>query len=149
MSDEIVIDVYDPERDFAAVTALWRASGLDLYPSDTAEGLARTAAHNPGLFLVARDGDRLVGAVLGTTDWRVLWVQHLAVDEAYRRHGLGARLLDALETRARALELGAMLLLVYEANTGAIRFYERRGWLTAPGVRFMVRPLSRPAASDT
>ena len=148
MSDRVVIDSYDPARDYAAVTALWQASGLELYPSDTAEGLARTASHNPGLFLVARDGDRLAGAVLGTTDWRVLWVQHLAVDAAYRRHGVGARLLAELEDRARALELGAMLLLVFETNTGAIRFYERLGWLTAPGVRFMVYPLSRTGAPE-
>ncbi|HOS43357.1 MAG TPA: GNAT family N-acetyltransferase [Armatimonadota bacterium] len=148
MSDAITITTYDPATDYAAVTDLWRRSGLVLYPIDSAARLARAAAANAGLFLVARDGARVVGAVLGTTDGRALWVQHLAVDEAYRRQGLAGRLLDILEAEARARDLGAMLLLVLDENTGAVRFYERRGWLTAPGVRFMVYPLREEAGGD-
>jgi ribosomal protein S18 acetylase RimI-like enzyme len=143
VSDAITVRAYDPTTDFEAVTALWQASGLALYPIDTRERLVRTAAANPGLFLVAQDGPRIVGVVLGTTDSRVLWVQHLAVDAAYRRHGLGARLLDLLEAQARARDLGVMMLLVLEENTPAIDFYARRGWLSVPGVRFMVHPLDR------
>lgn len=141
MSDEIAIVEYDAARDFAPVTELWQRSGLKLYPLDTAERLARTAGANPGLFLVAKDGPRVVGAVLGTTDSRALWVQHLAVDAAYRRHGLGARLLGVLEERARERELGVMMLLVLEDNADAIHFYERQGWIAVPEARFMVRPL--------
>lgn len=149
MSEDFVIRGYAPD-DFEAVTDLWRRSGLALYPIDTPERLARTAAANPGLFLVVTDGARLVGAVLGTTDSRALWVQHLAVDAAYRRHGLGGRLLDVLETRARARDLGVMMLLVLEDNTAAIQFYERRGWLSVPDVRFMVLPLrNNGAAGDS
>jgi ribosomal protein S18 acetylase RimI-like enzyme len=141
VSDAFVMRNYDPAADYDAVTALWQRSGLALYPIDTRERLARTAAANPGLFLVVTDGGRIVAAVLGTTDSRVLWVQHLAVDADYRRHGLGGRLLDALEARARERDLGVMMLLVLEDNAGAIQFYEKRGWLSVPNVRFMVLPI--------
>lgn len=146
MSDEIVITPYDPETDYDAVTDIWVRSGLRLYPPDTPERLARVAAHNPGLFLVARDGATVVGAVMGTTDYRALWIQHLAVDAAYRHRGLGARLMAEVEARGRALGLSGMLLLVYASNTEAIEFYEHQGWRDVPGVRFMVRAIDAPAA---
>ena len=42
--------------------------------------------------------------------------------------GWGAKLLEAVETEARARGAGRLLLCVYSANLGAQRFYARRGY---------------------
>src|SRR5690242_9267564 len=56
--------------------------------------------------LMAWDGNRLAGALLGGTrvidQSRVAWVRLVTVDPAYRRQGLASRLLEELESRLRA-----------------------------------------------
>ncbi|MCK4413847.1 MAG: hypothetical protein KAY32_09900 [Candidatus Eisenbacteria sp.] len=45
------------------VIALWRAApGMGLSPSDAAKPLAAYLRRNPGLSVIAREGDELVGA---------------------------------------------------------------------------------------
>lgn len=55
---------------------------------------------------------------------------YLAVQERYRRKGVGGRLLDAVEAWAR--EQGAELISTdtnIRSNVGAVEFYERRGYV--------------------
>ena len=138
----IILAEYRHPDDYEAVTALWTRSGLTLYPVDAPAVMARTVARNPGLFLLLRDGDALVGAVLGTDDGRQLWVHHLAVDPAYRGQGLATRLMRELADRARERGIPVMMLLVARDNTTAIRLYEKLAWLAVPEILFMVRPLT-------
>lgn len=136
----IILTEYQHPDDYDAVTALWTRSGLTLYPVDAPAVMARTVARNPGLFLLLRDGEALVGAVLGTDDGRQLWVHHLAVDPAYRGQGLATWLLRELRDRARARGIPVMMLLVSRDNTAAIRLYEKLAWRAVPEILFMVRP---------
>jgi hypothetical protein len=46
--------------DYAAATALWERCGLHPSASDTPARLAGVARHNPGLFVLAFEGDALV-----------------------------------------------------------------------------------------
>jgi ribosomal protein S18 acetylase RimI-like enzyme len=50
------------------------------------------------------------------------------VDPQYRRAGVGAMLIDALKTWARARGLRALTLMVTSVNTAAIEFYRRIGF---------------------
>ena len=52
----------------------------------------------------------------------------LDVDPGYRRLGLGARVMVALEEKARISGCDALLLHVSARNEAAIRFYERSGF---------------------
>ncbi len=73
-------------------------------------------------------------------------VQLLAVDPAARGHGIGGRLIDACEAKARALGFGLMVLSTQPAMKAAHRVYERLGyardeardWVRADGRRFLV-----------
>lgn len=54
-----------------------------------------------------------------------LYLSGLAVVEGVRGAGIGARLMQAVNARANALSLEKISLMVFERNTGAMRFYQR------------------------
>ena len=88
-------------------------------------------ARHPGAtrhYVVAVDGDRIVGyaglaAVAGTGD-----VQTIAVARDHWGTGLGARLLTELLRKATAFECREVLLEVRVDNARAQRLYERFGF---------------------
>jgi len=128
MSDEIttrefLIDDYD------AALQLWqRVEGLEVAEGDDREGVARFLARNPGVSRVAIDGSAVVGVAMCGHDGRRGHVYHLAVDPAYRRYGLGRRLVkECLDGLRRAGVLRA-IILVADNNFGGAEFWKRAGW---------------------
>ncbi len=128
MSDEIItreflIDDYD------AALQLWqRVEGLEVAEGDDREGVARFLARNPGVSRVAIDGSAVVGVAMCGHDGRRGHVYHLAVDPAYRRYGLGRRLVkECLDGLRRAGVLRA-IILVADNNFGGAEFWKRAGW---------------------
>lgn len=116
--------------DYEAVYALWQSAGagIQLRRSDEPAEIEKKLQRDPDLFLVAEDGNRIVGAVLGGFDGRRGLVYHLAVAEDYRRRGLGRLLMNELEARLRARGCIRVYLLVTPENQTAMRFYEGEGW---------------------
>ena len=53
------------------------------------------------MFLVARNNDKIVGALNGHYDARMFWVDWLVVDYSYRRSGIAESLMKYLEKRLR------------------------------------------------
>jgi ribosomal protein S18 acetylase RimI-like enzyme len=107
--------------------ALWTALGFRLIADDDA-GLARFAARNPGLFVVAEDGSRIVGSVLGGWDGRRGWLYHVAVAPSHRRLGLASELVTLVEGRLRAIGCERVLAIVEAANTDALVFWTTLGY---------------------
>ena len=96
----------------------------------TAERLREGSAPIAGF--VAREGQRIVGSV---RLWPVLigdtpaaFLGPIAVDEAHRKGGLGARLVEECLAAAGALNQGAVLLV------GDMPFFGRFGFERAQGV---------------
>ena len=83
-------------------------------------------AHNFALLLA--DGDTVKAYVTCSVSDDVLEVENLAVAPAYRRNGLGMRLLDALETAAKEKQCRSIYLEVRESNTAARALYQKAGF---------------------
>jgi ribosomal protein S18 acetylase RimI-like enzyme len=66
------------------------------------------------------------GTVAGFAGVQDAYVAGLFVDKRYRNHGLGGRIMRALQAEHPQLTLD-----VYERNVGAVRFYERAGFTIA------------------
>jgi len=117
--------------DYPAVLDLWQRAGPGIHvgPSDTPEEIARKAARDPDLFLVAEEHGRIVGSVIGGFDGRRGMVYHLAVEAAERGRGLGRRLMQEVEDRLRAKGCYKVYLLVMDGNS-ALDFYKNLGWDT-------------------
>src|SRR4029453_5268811 len=92
MSGKIVTREFSID-DYDATLQLWqRVEGLEVAEGDDKEGVAQFVARNPGLSRVAIDGSKVVGVAMCGHDGRRGHIYHVAVDAAYRRYGLGKRL---------------------------------------------------------
>lgn len=99
--------------------ALWLpAAARDIRPE--AYEQAAIAATEQGLIATTDDGACL-GFVAYQADER--FIRNLYVDASARKQGVGRRLLDALPPGGR------WTLKCVEANTEALKFYDRLGWL--------------------
>ncbi|MGE0439344.1 MAG: arsenic resistance N-acetyltransferase ArsN2 [Gemmatimonadales bacterium] len=99
-------------EDFGAVTALLTANALpvaDLHPP-----LAD--------FLLAREGGRVIGTIGLERYGAAGLLRSLAVDPDRRSHGIGGRLVTALEAHAAATGIGTLYLL----TTTAADYFARR-----------------------
>ncbi len=117
--------------DYDEVFALWQeAEGLGLHSDecDSREGVARYLARNPGTCFVARDGERLIGAVLCGNDGRRGYLNHMTVDKAYRRRGIGTVLVRRCMSVLKQMGIARSNLYVFAANDAALKFWRKLGW---------------------
>lgn len=85
-------------------------------------------AYDPDLFLVAVDGDRLVGTVMGGFDGHRGWIYSLAVDEDERHRGIGTELMAEAERRLKERGCLKVNLQVMPDNEGVVQFYRELGF---------------------
>ena len=88
---------------------------------------------------------------LHTYDDGDFYVEFLAVDPACRGQGVGSKLMQAMEDRARARDATQLAIDVARRNKGAQRLYERHGFviterwprtrLVRPNILRMTKPL--------
>lgn len=117
------------DRDLDPVLDLWRnaGEGIQLSPSDAPDEIRKKLSRDPDLFLVAEEGGRILGAVLGGFDGRRGMVYHLAVRRDRRGRGIGRDLMLELERRLKDRGCVKYYLLVTKDNQDAIGFYEHLG----------------------
>jgi GNAT superfamily N-acetyltransferase len=65
----------------------------------------------------------------------------LAVDPEYRRQGIASRLVEAVETRLRALGAERITSLVFVQEPGAADFWQRAGYRPDPATERYTRDL--------
>ncbi len=85
-------------------------------------------AYDPELFLVAVDGDSLVGTVMGGYDGHRGWIYSLAVDENERHRGIGTELMAEVEGRLKERGCLKINLQVMPDNEGVVQFYRELGF---------------------
>lgn len=112
--------------DYPAAAELWRGAPPMGVPSR--EEVLHMLERNPQLALVAEDGSRLVGVVLGSFDGRRGYVARLAVAVDARRGRVATRVLDELERRFADMGVHGIRALVRGDDPGARAFWESRGY---------------------
>jgi len=127
---EFSLREFQLSADFSQVINLWQEAGpgIHLRRSDREEEIRKKLERDPDLFLVAEADGRIIGTVMGGFDGRRGMVYHLAVEETFRKKGIGKSLMDELEKRLREKGCLRCYLLVTRDNLKAIQFYENLGW---------------------
>jgi ribosomal protein S18 acetylase RimI-like enzyme len=116
--------------DFQDVLNLWQTAGpgIHLGKSDSYPEIMKKIQRDPDLFIIAETEREIIGAVLGGFDGRRGIVYHLAIMKAYRKHGIGSKLMAELESRFQLKGCIRSYLLVTPDNQEAIHFYQAHGW---------------------
>jgi len=114
--------------DYSQVIALWQATGLEVGRSDSLPALRHKLEFDADLLLVAEEGGRIVGVVMGGYDGRRGWIYHLAVAPERQRTGLGRSLMDRVEKRFKTKGCAKINLLIEPRNARVQGFYERLGY---------------------
>jgi len=117
------MDCYDE------AVSLWnRTPGMGISSADERGPMAAFLKRNPGLSFAVWSGSALVGTILCGTDGRRGFLYHLAVDSAYRRRGLGRRLVARSLAALKAAGIDKCHLFVIVENASGAAFWEASGW---------------------
>ena len=117
------------ECDEEQVVALWREVFPDAPPwNDPARDIAHKRAVQPDLFLLAIEGERVVGTVMAGDDGHRGWLHLVAVSPRSRRLGVGRRLVVEAEGRLAARGCPKVNLQVRSGSQSALEFWERLGY---------------------
>jgi ribosomal protein S18 acetylase RimI-like enzyme len=120
------------ERDRGSVLDLWLESDIDQPWLNLDAEIDEMLRHDGSLFLVAVDGDAIVGAVMGAYDGPRGWVYHLAVTPEQRKAGIGRLLMESLEQRMRERGVAKVNLQVRADNIHVVAFYDGLGYADEP-----------------
>jgi putative acetyltransferase len=88
---------------------------------------------------VAREGGKLVGAVLCGTDGRRGYLHHLAVAAELRGRGVGRSLVERCLDALARIGVTRCHIFVYARNTEGQKFWDRLGWYRRDDLLVMSR----------
>ncbi len=115
-------------RDVDAVLKLWKRAAAAPSVTDGPAGIRRRLKCDRQLFLLAWDGPRLVGTLVGGWDgWRASMAR-LAVDPEYRGRGIGRMLVRRVERRLRLLGAKRVTGIVLKDNNVGRAFWGDAGY---------------------
>jgi ribosomal protein S18 acetylase RimI-like enzyme len=101
--------------------------------------MAKEITAGQAIFLVAVAERKVVGVVLGTHDGRKGWINRLAVAKAFRRQNIASKLVAAVETRLKALNIDVTACLIEPENAVSKSFFYKMGYTKVPVEYFSKR----------
>jgi ribosomal protein S18 acetylase RimI-like enzyme len=128
MTSSVHIEAYGAAH-FEGVRSLW----LEAFPDDPQHNRAEAAvpaklAVQRELFLVALDGNEVVGTVMAGYDGHRGWLYAIAVRQTHRRVGIGTLLIEDAERRLARLGCIKVNLQVRAENAAVAALYRALGY---------------------
>ena len=117
-----------PDED--AVISLWRQCGLLRPWNDPHKDIRRKLTVQPEMFLVGELDGRIIAVVMAGYEGHRGWLNYLAVEPEYQRHGLARTIVAEAERRLRAVGCPKINLQIRTSNTAVMEFYRRLGYST-------------------
>jgi GNAT superfamily N-acetyltransferase len=140
------------QADAPAIAALVSQLGYEATEADVAARLGRMLARSDQQFIIAEDGDRLLGWVhvelaeyVESGTFAV--IGGLVVERAHRRRGIGAMLMAEAESWARQQGCSVMRLWSSTSRVPAHRFYAGLGYVNVKTQYTFVKPLDDRGAA--
>lgn len=114
---------------YEAVYALWaRCNGVKLSDKDNKAQILRYLKRNKSLSSVAISNGEIVGALLCGHDGLKGFIHHIAVDESFRRMGIGQNLVARSLKLLAKQEIGVCQIVVSAVNHHGEQFWTELGW---------------------
>ncbi|MCE5286718.1 MAG: GNAT family N-acetyltransferase [Pelosinus sp.] len=117
-------------NDYDEVFCLWaNTEGIGLNDSDTRENIEIFLKRNAGLSVVAEENEgKIIGALLCGHDGRRGYFHHLAVNNHYRKTGIGKKLVDHCLCKLKAAGIKKCHLFAFTNNLAGIHFWQHLGF---------------------
>lgn len=116
--------------DYEQALALWESSsGLSLTAEDDSrEGIEKYLLRNPKTCFAAEADGQVIGTILAGHDGRRGYIYHLAVNERFRRHGLGRELVQHAVEALKEQGIHKAALVALADNQPGNAFWESMGF---------------------
>lgn len=115
-------------RDTESVVALWQETGLTKSWNNPHLDIQRKLTVQPELFLVAVDGEDVIGTIMGGYDGHRGWMYYLASSPAHRGEGIARDLVTTVEEALLELGCPKVQLVVRPDNDDVLGFYDSLGY---------------------
>ena len=118
------------EQDYDAVRALWltiRGFGIRAL-DDSREDIVRFIRRNPTTSVVAEMGGKIIGSILCGSDGRQGALYHVCVAKAYRRQGIGTRMVGYCMHQLKEMGINKVGLIAFTSNEAGNAFWKQIGW---------------------
>ena len=119
---ELTIGRYDE-----VLALMKRTPGVSIREADSREATARYLARNPGFSFIAEE-ERIIGCAMCGHDGRRGYLQHVIVEEAYRRRGIARALVSRCLDRLEEVGIVKTHIDVFVTNDLANEYWKKRGW---------------------
>ena len=138
-------------EDYDVVYDLWlQTPGMGLNTADDSrEGIAAYLRRNPTTCFTAKEGDRLIGAILAGHDGRRGYISHTAVREDAQRQGVGTALVEAVLEALQAEGIRKVARVVFARNEKGNAFWEKLGFTGRDDLVYRNKALAELVRIDT
>lgn len=137
--------------DYDNVYSLWMScrnmgfNNLD----DSREGISKFLKRNPNTSFVSEENNSLTGVILAGNDGRRGYIYHMSVSEAYRRQGIGTKLVNACLSALEQEGINKVALLVFNYNEAGNAFWKKQGFSLREDIAYRNRTLCEMVRIDT
>lgn len=114
------------------MVALWRACELVKPQNDPWRNIERKMADSSWGFLIAEDGDEVIGSVMAGYDGHRGWINYLASLPSRQRKGVGTALMWRAAAFLQQRGRPKISLQVRDGNEAALAFYASLGYQDEP-----------------
>ena len=129
-------------NDYDQMIGLWKKAGLPYKPKgrDSREAIKRQIKADPELFLGAFHGEKLIGTVIGSYDFRMKgWINRLAVDPEYRGKGIAQRLVTEMEQILKSKGVVVIAALIELPNPASINLFKKLGYTVHNNIVYVTK----------
>ncbi len=117
-------------EDYEEVHNLWmEIHGFGIRSiDDSKEGVERFIRRNPTTSMVAVADGKIIGSILCGHDGRRGCLYHVCVQENYRKHGIGQKMVEACLEALKKEKVNKVNLIAFQKNEVGNRFWKSLGW---------------------
>ncbi len=108
---------------------------------DTVAGITAYLERNPGLSHVAVCDGKIVGTILCGHDGRRGYIHHLAVDERFKKKGIGKKLVYLATEQLKACHIKKSAVFVLKENDIGEAFYKSLRWKEENSVKLFAKTI--------
>lgn len=117
-------------EDYEEVHNLWmEIHGFGIRSiDDSKEGVERFIRRNPTTSMVAVADEKIIGSILCGHDGRRGCLYHVCVQENYRKHGIGQKMVEACLEALKKEKVNKVNLIAFQKNEVGNHFWKGLGW---------------------